>query len=124
MPGPQLPGLVSGVVLAVGCWLLVQSLRADYGALTGFDAPWNDRLVGLAACALGLFRALRRMTLRTATVCGAAIGCWSLSAPLMIDYGFGADSTLATGADVLAGVLIAGLSLLGHLHATDPMVED
>ncbi|SDD38924.1 SPW repeat domain-containing protein [Actinokineospora iranica] len=119
IPGPQLPGLVSGVTLVLGCGLVVLSLHGDYGTPTGFDAPWNDRIAGLAAAALGLVRVMRKTTLLAATTLGAVLGIWLLTAPMLVDYGFGVESTLATGADVVAGVAIASLSVLGHLHAGD-----
>ncbi|MBM7774048.1 hypothetical protein JOD54_004252 [Actinokineospora baliensis] len=117
--GPQLTGVVSGVVLSVGCWLVLQSGNADYGTVSGFDAPWNDRIAGVLAVGLGVARASRRVTLTVATSAGLALGCWLLLSPLMVDYGFGVDSFQATGTTVLAGALVAGLSVVDHLRETD-----
>lgn len=115
IPGPQLPGLVSGVTIVLGCWLIVLSIHGDYGAPAGFDAAWNDRLVGAATLALGILRALGRTPLMFATVAGTSIGGWLVLAPLLLDYGFSADSTLATLSDFAIGATVAALTVAGAL---------
>lgn len=115
IPGPQLPGAVTGVTIALGWWLIVLSTHGDYGAPTGFDAVWNDRLVGLVAVALGVLRALGRVPLTVATAAGTAVGGWLVLAPLLLDYGFSTDSTLATLTDFAIGVTITALTVAGAL---------
>ncbi|MDQ3404486.1 MAG: hypothetical protein M3548_14035 [Actinomycetota bacterium] len=116
VPGPQVPGLVSGVTLVLGCWLVVQSIDSVYGP----SAVWNDRLTGAAATVLGLARATRMIRLSTATAVGLAIGLWLVVAPLVLDYGFIRDSTTATLTDAAAGATILVLTMIGHLRAIDP----
>lgn len=111
----QVPGLVSGVVLVLGCWLVMFSLTGVYGADSGFDAPWNDRLVGTAAIGLGLVRVTHRIRLRTATALAGAIGIWLLVAPFILDYGFGADTAMAMLVNAVAGTAIATLALIETL---------
>jgi peptidoglycan/LPS O-acetylase OafA/YrhL len=116
--GPQVPGLVSGVTLLLGMWLVAVPFAWTYGATEGgFDARWNDVLTGLAVAAVGLVRLTRRVRLVTASALGVLLGGWLIIAPFLLDYGFGADSTRATVNDVLVGVTIAGLVILGFHHA-------
>lgn len=114
-PAIQVPGLVSGVVLVLGCWLVMFSLIGVYGADRGFDAPWNDRLVGASAVGLGLVRVTGRIRLRTATALAGVLGVWLLVAPFVLDYGFGADTALAMLVNAVAGTAIATLALIETL---------
>lgn len=44
VPGPQLPGLISGVTLMLGIWLVATPLLWAYGDTGGgFDARWTMR---------------------------------------------------------------------------------
>lgn len=112
----QVPGLVSGVLLVLGAWLLVFSVTGVYGADSGFDAPWGDRLAGAAAVGLGLVRVTRRIRLGTASAASVGLGLWLLVSPFVLDYGFGADTALAMGVDAAAGaalVALAAVEILG-----------
>lgn len=121
VPGPQLPGLISGVTLMLGIWLAATPLVWAYGDTDGgFDARRNDALVGLALTAVGVARLTRPVRLVTATVVGGLLGGWLIIAPFLLHYGFGPDSTRATLNDVLVGLVVAGLSVIGYLSARGP----
>lgn len=120
VPGPQVPGLVSGGTLLLGVWLAVTPLLWTYGDTGGgFDARWNDVLVGVALAAVGAARLTRPIRLITATALGGVLGGWLTIAPFLLGYGFGADSTRATANDVLVGTIVAGLAMLGYFSARD-----
>lgn len=106
----QVPGLVSGVLLVLGAWLLVFSVTGVYGADAGFDARWGDRLAGIGALVLGVVRVTRRIRLGTASIASAALGLWLLVSPFVLNYGFGADTALAIGVDAAAGAIVAALA--------------
>jgi hypothetical protein len=120
VPGPKLPGLISGVTLLLGIWLAATPLLWAYGDTGGgFDARWNDALVGLALTALGVARLTRPVRLMSTTTVGGLLGGWLIIAPLLLGYGFGPDSTRATLNDMLVGVIVAGLSVIGYLSARE-----
>lgn len=106
----QVPGLVSGVLLVLGAWLLVFSVTGVYGADSGFDARWGDRLAGAWALVLGIVRVTRRVRLETASLAAAALGLWLLVGPFVLNYGFGADTALAIAVDAAAGAVVATLA--------------
>lgn len=120
VPGPQLPGLVSGVTLVLGVWLAITPFLWTYGdSGGGLDARWNDVLVGVALAAVGVARLTRPIRLVTATALGGLLGGWLTIAPFLLDYGFGPDSTRATFTDVLVGAIVAALAMAGYLNARD-----
>ncbi|MGW5054330.1 SPW repeat domain-containing protein [Actinokineospora sp. NPDC004072] len=113
----QVPGLVSGVLLVLGAWLVVFSVTGVYGVDRGFDAPWNDRVAGLCALGLGIVRIARRVRLSTASGLGILLGLWLLVSPFVVDYGFGADTAMAILVDVAAGTAFAVLALVESFGA-------
>jgi len=120
VPGPQLPGLISGVTLMLGIWLAATPQLWAYGDTGGgFDARRNDAFVGLALTALGVARLARPIRLVTATVVGGLLGGWLIIAPFLLGYGFGPDSTRATLNDMLVGLIVAALSVIGYLSARE-----
>ncbi|MFC5288148.1 SPW repeat protein [Actinokineospora guangxiensis] len=106
----QVPGLVSGVLIVLGAWLLVFSVTGVYGADSGFDAPWGDRIAGAAAVVTGVVRVSARIRLRTASGLAGAVGLWLVVSPFVLDYGFGADTATAITTDLLAGTALATLA--------------
>ncbi|HET9142702.1 SPW repeat domain-containing protein [Actinophytocola sp.] len=118
VPGPQLPGLVTGITLMFGLWLILAPVWWTYGTTGGgFDARLSDVLAGVAVIALAIARLARPVRLITATLAAVLLGGWLVIAPFLLDYGFGADSTSATVNDVVVGVNLVGLALLGYLDA-------
>lgn len=116
VPGPQLQGLVSGGILLLGIWLAMAPFLWTYGDTGGgFDVRWNQAVVGVALGAVGFARLTLPISLATATLLGGLLGGWLTVSPFLLGYGFGADSTRATFNDVLVGLTVAGLAMVGHL---------
>lgn len=117
VPGPQIPGLVGGVTLILGIWLMLAPLMWSYGdAATGFDARWNDALAGLVIAATGLARLTRPIRLMPVTVLSFLLGVWLVIAPFVLAYGFGEDSTRAAISDIVVGLIVAALAVLGYVN--------
>lgn len=118
VPGPQLPGLVTGITLMLGVWLVLAPTFWTYGDTGGgFDARVNDVLAGVAVTALAVARLAGPVRLIAVTGAGVLLGGWLIVAPFLLEYGFGADSTSATINDVVVGVNLVGLTVLGYLDA-------
>jgi hypothetical protein len=116
IPGPQLPGLVTGVLLLAGCWLMLAPAVLDYAdAGGGFGARWNDLLVGLvlAVVAIGRLTGVARLGLASAVP--LVLGLWLMIAPLVLAYGLGPNSSRATVNDMIVGVLVAGIAAVGYV---------
>ncbi len=125
IPGPQLPGFVSGVTLVAGIWLVLAPLAWNYGEIgVGLDASRNDLLLGLVVTALGAVRLAGRIRLLLATALGIAAGLWLLVAPFALAYGFGADSTRATINDLVVGLLVVIVTVIGHTGARMTLPEE
>lgn len=118
VPGPQVQGMVSGVLLVSGFWLATGPFLWTYDApVDGLDPRWNQALVGVGLIILAAARLIRPVRLATATACGAMLGLWLMIAPFVLDYGLGADSVRATVMDLLLGALVAGLAMLSYIDA-------
>jgi hypothetical protein len=118
VPGHQVQGLVSGVMLLSGCWLATSPLFwTDDSPVDGVDARWNQVFVGLALMTLGAARLIRPMRLASAALSGGILGLWLMTAPFVLDYGLGTASVRATVMDLLLGALVAGLALLSYVDA-------
>lgn len=116
VPGPQLPGLVSGVLLASGVWLVLAPFVLSYGSTgSGFGARWNDVLVGLALTATAVARLTGAVRLGVASAVPLLLGLWLLMAPLVLAYGLRAGSTQATLNDMVVGLLVAAMATLGYV---------
>ena len=104
----------------LGIWLAATPLLWTYGDTSGgFDARWNDALVGLALTSVGVARLTRPVRLVTATAVGGLLGGWLTIAPFLLGYGFGPDSTRATLNDMLVGMIVAALTVIGYLSARE-----
>lgn len=118
VPGPQVQGIVSGVLLVSGFWLATGPFLWTYDApVGGLDPRWNQAFVGLALIILGAARLIRPVRLVAATALGGMLGAWLMIAPFVLDYGLGADSIRATAIDLLLGALVAGLTALSYIDA-------
>jgi hypothetical protein len=112
---PRVPRFVSGVTLILGIWLMLVPLMWSYGdAEVGFDAQWNDVLIGLAVTLIGLVCLTRPVRSVAVSMVLFVLGVWLVAAPLVIAYGLGDDSTLATVNDTIIGAAIAVLSVIAH----------
>jgi len=118
VPGPQLPGFVTGVTLLAGLWLLLAPAVLGYRDTGGgFDARSNDLLIGLVLTVVGLARLSGRVRLAAATAPALACGLWLIIAPFALAYGLGANSSAATANDMLLGLMIGVVTVVGHASA-------
>jgi SPW repeat len=116
--GPAFTRFIGGAILVLGIWLTLASAMWSYGITgDGFDAWWNDVLVGTAVILSGLIRMAHPVRSATVSMVSFMLGAWLVVAPLALSYGFGEDSTLATVNDIIVGAVIAVLSIFGH-HRT------
>ncbi|ANZ28572.1 hypothetical protein A4U64_27245 (plasmid) [Rhodococcus sp. WB1] len=118
LPGPQTPGMVSTILLFFGAWVAMSPfLWHEPGTEFWSAARWNEIVVGAAVAVLGLTRLTRPLRVLTATVAGVLAGGWLLLSPILFDYGFGSEATPATVNDVLAGLTVLAVTILGHVDA-------
>lgn len=117
-PGPPVPRAVRGLTILMGLWLVAAPWIWGYGDTGGgFDATWNDVIIGLLVTATGCAQFLRPGRFAVATPVG--LGVWLAIAPFALAYNFGADSTAASLNDTIAGTLLTGLTVSGYLSARD-----
>lgn len=119
VPGPQTPGLVSTTTVFAGVLLtLTPFLWSGSGNSSGWTAAgWNTVITGIAITSLGLVRLTQPLRLAVATGLGCLFGGWLLLAPLFLDYGVASQSILATNVDILVGIAVLLVTILGHFHA-------
>jgi hypothetical protein len=115
VPGPQIPGLVSTTTAFAGLLLLLTPFLWS-GAVGGnwTSAGWNEAIVGAAIAVLGLVRLIYPMPLVVATSLGCLLGGWLALSPLFLDYGLDPASTPATIVDLLVGISVLIITVLGH----------
>lgn len=115
VPGPQLPGVVTGVTLLAGVWLLLAPALLGYGNPGGgFGPRWNDMLVGVLLVVVGATRLTRFARLAPVTVASVGLGTWLVVAPFVLAYGFGPHSALVTFNDLVVGATVGFVAVLGH----------
>ncbi|ANS28655.1 Conserved putative membrane protein [Rhodococcus opacus] len=115
VPGPQTPGMVSTITLLFGLWVAMSPfLWHESGTTFWSIARWNEILVGLAIAALGFARLARPLRLLTASTLGGLFGGWLLLSPFLFDYGLGTGTTPATINDILVGLTVIAVTVLGH----------
>ncbi|MCE5291020.1 MAG: hypothetical protein LLG14_17530 [Nocardiaceae bacterium] len=78
------------------------------------SAGWNEAVVGVALATLGLVRLVHPLPLVVATGFGCLFGGWLTLAPLLLDYGLDPQSTPATIVDILIGIAVLIVTILGH----------
>lgn len=105
---------VDGALAALGCWLVGFSAIAEYGVGQGVDAPAADCVVGAVLVLTGIARALGAPHRGASAAVTTAAATWLVLAPLVVDYGFGAHSTLATCAGPVFGIAVAAVALAGR----------
>ncbi|WP_199430538.1 SPW repeat protein [Qaidamihabitans albus] len=109
-----LAGFPSAFVFLVGVWLLVDLFLLDHpGTAAGFDAMWNDVVVGAALALLGGLRAVSPFSTMWAGWLTIGLGGWLIAAPFALGFRAEADSAAATTNDMIAGGLVIVLTLVG-----------
>lgn len=118
VPGPHLPGVITGVTLLLGVWLLIAPALLGYGNPGGgFGPRWNDLLLGVLITAVAAARLTRRARLAPLTLASIGLGTWLVIAPFVLAYGFGPNSALVTANDMLVGFTVAMLASFGYIAA-------
>lgn len=119
VPGPQTPGMVSTTTVFAGVFLtLTPLLWAGSANSSGWTAAgWNAAITGIAITALGLVRLSQPLRLGAATGLGCLLGGWLVLAPLFLDYDVAAQSILVANVDILVGIAVLLVTILGHRHA-------
>lgn len=117
VPGPQVPGLISSVTMIAGVWLACTPLLWTQSDTGWFPASWNEAIAGISLAVLGLTRLTRPIRLITATAIGGVLGSWLILAPLLLDYGLGTGSTPATINDLMVGLIVLSVTVLGYRDA-------
>ena len=118
VPGPQLPGMVSTVTLLAGLWLVVGPMLLAGVEIAG-DRPGVrlDFAVGCGLSILGLIRLTRPIRVVHATGLGCVFGTLLVVAPLAVEYGLESSSTIAVVNDVLTGILVLAVTVVGFVDA-------
>lgn len=120
VPGPQLPGLVSGVTLLLGVWLVLAPFALEYDIDTIVDARWHHALVGSALAVVGYVRLTRPVRLIPVTVAGLVLGVWLTIAPFALAFDVVSDDMRVVLSEVIVGVVITSLTFVGYIDARDP----
>ena len=107
MQEPSLTKFLGGLFLVLTIWLTFAPVMWSYDvAGDGFDAPWNDVLVGIAVIIVGLTRAVHPVRSVAASIASFMLGAWLILAPLTLAYGFNANSALAAINDIAVGAVM------------------
>lgn len=124
VPGPQLPGFVSGVTLLLGVWLVLAPFVWEYDIDALVDARWHDTLVGSALAVVGYIRLTRPIRLIPVTVAGLVLGVWLTIAPFALAFDVVSDGMRVVLSEVIVGVVVTSLTLVGYIDARDPARAD
>ena len=115
MQEPSLTKLLDGLILVLGTWLTLVPAMWNYDiAGDGFDAPWNDVLVGIAVIIVGLTRTAHPVRSVAVSIASFMLGAWLVLAPLTLAYGFNSNSALAAINDIVVGAVIAVSFIFQH----------
>jgi hypothetical protein len=99
----------AAVNLVLGVWLILAPMVLDHER--GSPPYWNDLAVGWAVLLLSVTRMAMPVALARLGWLVAFIGLWLVAAPFVL--GYGAATTAATVNDVVVGLAVASLALLG-----------
>ena len=111
-----------GLVFLAAMWLTISSFSLYYRDTGRYDAFWNGAVVGLAIAVLFLVRVVRPAETTSLGWVTAAMGGWLVAAPFVLDFSSAENASLTVWNDIVVGVLVLVLSLLGLLPA-DAAVE-
>lgn len=107
--------LPSRLAVAAGAWLLVAPFALSYSTTgVGFRAYWNDVLVGIAVIAVAAPQIAAPGRLPALPPAGALLGVWLAAAPFVLGYAAAGGAPHAAANDVVVGVLLVLLVLLGR----------
>lgn len=106
----------SAVVFLAGAWLVIAPFALDYRSTgTGFDAYWNDVLVGVVVALLALVRNLAPLSVPWFSAINIILGMWLICAPFVLGYNDGSDAAIAVANDLTVGVVVAVMALSSAL---------
>ncbi|MCT2584406.1 SPW repeat domain-containing protein [Actinophytocola gossypii] len=107
------PVVTAGLLIA-GVWLLLAPFLWNYDATgAGSSALWNDLTIGVAVVLIGLTRFVGAINQVYTSFVGVLLGAWTTIAPFALRYRLTPEYPTATLNDVLVGVLVTALALIG-----------
>ncbi|SFQ58948.1 SPW repeat-containing protein [Amycolatopsis arida] len=109
-----LAGFPNALAMLAGVWLVVSPWLLDHpGTAAGFNAAWNDILVGVLVFLVAGARAVSPYATLPWSWVPIVLGIWLVAAPYVL--GFAAESRPVTVNDIVMGALIAVLTAVGVL---------
>jgi hypothetical protein len=102
--------MASLLMLALGVWLMITAFLWTRGAVGGFDAAWNDFVVGTAITVLAALRLFVPARFDVLPVVAVLLGLWQIAAPFVLDFTAAAGASAATWNSFIAGALVAVLA--------------
>ncbi|MHA6793797.1 SPW repeat protein [Pseudonocardia bannensis] len=116
-PRPGVRGAALRVLtLLCGVWLALAPFvlgHPDTGP--GFDARWNDMLVGVAVLAVSAVQLALPARAAVLSLITMVLGTWLIAAPFVLGYNTGVAAVAATVNDVVVGILIVELAIAAVL---------
>lgn len=94
-------------------WLAAAPFALNYrNTGGGFNGYWNDVILGSAIGVVALIRIAEPTAITPLGLVTVVLGAWLVVAPFVLGYNDGADAVQAVWNDIVAGVLVIGLTAL------------
>ncbi|MCX6462272.1 MAG: SPW repeat protein [Pseudonocardiales bacterium] len=101
----------SALAFLAGVWLVLAPFVLTYPDLGGgFDARWNDRVVGAAIAVVATVRMLSPNRTAAFGWVNVGLGAWLVAAPFVLFYNDDRVAAAATVNDLAIGVLVIALA--------------
>ncbi|MHA6783330.1 SPW repeat protein [Pseudonocardia saturnea] len=101
----------SALIFLAGVWLVLAPFVLDYPDIrSGFDAQWNDRVVGAAIAVVAVVRMASPNRTASLGWINVGLGAWLVAAPFVLFYNDDRVATAATVNDIAIGVLVVALA--------------
>ncbi|GAA3223781.1 hypothetical protein GCM10017691_11120 [Pseudonocardia petroleophila] len=101
----------SALIFLAGVWLVLAPFVLDYPDISGgFDARWNDRVVGAAIAVVAVVRMVSPNRTVGVGLVNVVLGAWLVAAPFLLFYNDDRVATAATVNDIAVGALVIALA--------------